>query len=1056
MAEVWRNRLGASQRRCRQDGPVTSPFLEIAPSEWIAENSLAFAIHDRYPVSPGHALVIPRRQIPDWWTASREERIALLDLVDEVKGLLDGRDPRPDGYNVGFNAGDAAGQTVHHLHVHVIPRYVGDMADPRGGVRHVIPSRGNYLAPPRQLLYDGPQRPLAPVLTDAFADPEIDDVRLAVSFVLSSGLRVLDEALLALLSRPDTTLRLLTSDYLDVTEPTALRRLLADQQTFPGLQVRLFLTDGLGFHPKSYLVSSRRRPGLNHGFVGSANLSRSGLESAIEWTLRTADAGRVDELVDAFEGLWTDPRAHPLTEQLIADYEARRVAPQRIGSRPTAAVVLDDPLPAPTPTPIQREAMTALEQSRASGFGAGLVVLATGLGKTWLAAFDSSRPHFGRLLFLAHREELLRQAMAVFRLAQPSRTTGLLMAGTDESHADVVFASLPTLVRRLDRYRADEFDYIVVDEFHHAAAATYRRVLHHFRPKFLLGLTATPDRTDGADLLALCDDNLVFEVGLVDGIRRESLVPFRYYGVADTIDFDHIPWRNARFDPETFENAALTDRRSQLGYDAWARRRRTRSLAFCVSVRHADHQAAFYRDRGVRAVAVHTGPSSAPRHQAIADLRAGKLDVLFSVDLFNEGLDVPDIDTVLMLRPTTSPVLFLQQLGRGLRSAPGKDDLVVIDFVGNHRSFLNRPQELLRLAGGDTDPASVRRAVETGEFGLPPGCSVEYEVEAVDLLSRLTAERTTGGTLERFIRAVVEAEGARPTALAAYRRGYNPAVANGEGGWHALLDRLGLLVSEEGEASRAGRDFLGEVAKTPITKAYKMVVLRALVLSDSLFAPVALDELSRDCQRLVRRDPRLTDDLRSKELPAPEKLPADAFARYWRKWPLAAWAGELSGAERAWARIEDGSFRLRLEIPERLRPALTNLVAELVDWRLAAYLDRKTTVEGAVLKVSHAGGRPILFLERERNPDLPMGSVEVVTPSGHIYEVDFVKVAVNVARRGSDRRNQLPHLLRSWFGDDAGLPGTAHRVRLDRDADGRWHLNPLGGETLPTSVWTIP
>jgi hypothetical protein len=219
---------------------------------------------------------------------------------------------------------------------------------------------------------------------------------------------------------------------------------------------------------------------------------------------------------------------------------------------------------------------------------------------------------------------------------------------------------------------------------------------------------------------------------------------------------------------------------------------------------------------------------------------------------------------------------------------------------------------------------------------------------------------------------------------------------------------------------------------------------------------VALDELSRDCQRLVRRDPRLTDDLRSKELPAPEKLPADAFARYWRKWPLAAWAGELSGAERAWARIEDGSFRLRLEIPERLRPALTNLVAELVDWRLAAYLDRKTTVEGAVLKVSHAGGRPILFLERERNPDLPMGSVEVVTPSGHIYEVDFVKVAVNVARRGSDRRNQLPHLLRSWFGDDAGLPGTAHRVRLDRDADGRWHLNPLGGETLPTSVWTIP
>lgn len=1052
-----RDRSGSASLRpertlAGQDVPVTSPFLEIARSEWIAENAHAFAIYDRYPVSPGHALVIPRRLVPDWWAANREEQIALLDLVVEVKGLLDQRDPRPDGYNVGFNAGEAAGQTVHHLHVHVIPRYVGDMEDPRGGVRHVIPARGNYLVSPRQLLYDGPRRPLAPALADAFADPEIDDVRLAVSFVLSSGLRVLDEALLALLGRPETTLRLLTSDYLDVTEPVALRRLLADQQTFPGLEVRLFRTDGTGFHPKSYLVSSRRRPGLNHGFVGSANLSRSGLESAVEWTARTAEAGHVDELIDAFEALWTDSRSLPLTAQLVDDYEAHRIAPPRTTGRPAAAVLPDDPLPPPAPSAIQRDAMTALEQSRAAGFGAGLVVLATGLGKTWLAAFDSSRPHFPRVLFLAHREELLRQAMTVFRLAQPSRTTGLLMADTDESRADVVFASVATLVRRLDRYRPDEFDYIVVDEFHHAAATTYRRILHHFRPKFLLGLTATPDRTDGADLLALCDDNLVFEVDLVEGIVRSSLVPFHYYGVGDTIDFAPIPWRNGRFDPTTFENAAITDRRSELGYEAWQRLGRTRTLAFCGSTRHADHQAAFYRDRGVRAAAVHTGPSSAPRHQAIADLRAGQLDVLFSVDLFNEGLDVPDIDTVLMLRPTTSAVLFLQQLGRGLRPAPGKDGLVVIDFVGNHRAFLNRPFELVRLTGGDTDSAAIRRAIETNEFGLPPGCSVEYDVEAVEMLSRLAGQRTTGGALERFIRAAADAEGSRPTALETYRRHYNPAVTRPEGGWHSFLDRLGMLDAAEQEALRVGLEFLQEVATTPMTKAYKMVALRAVVLSDRLFDRVAIDELCRESHRLVLRDPRLIEDLRSKEFTAPEQLSPEAFARHWRRWPLAAWAGELAGAERGWAAIEDETFRFRLAVPESLRPTLTNLVAELLDWRLAAYLDRKGDAVGAVLKVSHAGGRPILFLERQRNPELPVGPVEVITPGGHVYELDFVKIAVNVARRGSDRRNQLPDLLRSWFGDDAGQPGTAHRVRLDRDQHGRWYLDPLGGETLEATA----
>jgi hypothetical protein len=466
-----------------------------------------------------------------------------------------------------------------------------------------------------------------------------------------------------------------------------------------------------------------------------------------------------------------------------------------------------------------------------------------------------------------------------------------------------------------------------------------------------------------------------------------------------------------------------------------------------VSVRHADHQAAFFRARGVRSVAVHTGESSAPRHQSMADLRAGELDVLFSVDLFNEGLDMPDIDTVLLLRPTSSPVLFLQQLGRGLRPAAGKVDLVAIDFVGNHRSFLTRPLELLRLAGADAGPANVRSAVQSGDFALPEGCSVVYDVESVDLLMQLAGTRATGSALERFIRTVHEAEGRRPTALEAHRRGYNPAAANRDGGWFELLDRLDLLEPLEREALAAGGDFLADVASTAMTKSYKMVVLRALIMAEALFDPIPLDQLCAESRRLVLRDPRLAADIRNKEIPQPESLSADAFARYWRKWPVGAWLGEHGKGDRVWAREGNGTFALRVPVPDQLRGPLAELVAELVDWRLAKYLDsRRDGDPGIVLKVSHAGGRPILFLDRQRYPVTPSGAVDVVTADGHVYEMDFVKVAVNVARQGEDLTNRLPELLRAWFGEDAGHPGTAHQVLLTVDQAGAWRLRPLTEE----------
>jgi superfamily II DNA or RNA helicase len=252
---------------------------------------------------------------------------------------------------------------------------------------------------------------------------------------------------------------------------------------------------------------------------------------------------------ESFEELWTSRQAELLTQSVIDDFvEADRT--------PGAEVVaVAPPADLPTPTPVQVEALEALAASRAEGFAGGLVVMATGLGKTWLAAFDATRPQFRRVLFVAHREEILLQTREVFRHVRPDASVGLVMGEQNDAGADVVLATVQSLSRRPDQIPADRFDYVVIDEFHHAAAPTYRQVVDHLQSAFLLGLTATPDRADKADLLSLCEDNLAFECGLAEGVDRKLLSPFRDFGVPDPVDFAPLPWRNSRFDPEALETA---------------------------------------------------------------------------------------------------------------------------------------------------------------------------------------------------------------------------------------------------------------------------------------------------------------------------------------------------------------------------------------------------------------------------------------------------------------------------------------------------------------------
>lgn len=1050
-----------------------SPFLELPPSSWLAANRSAFAVSDHHPVSLGHSLVVPRRLITSWWELAGQERDDIWDLVGEVKTLLDVRHA-PDGYNVGFNAGAAAGQTVEHLHIHVIPRVDGDVPNPRGGIRWVIPEKADYLAPrpagtprvPLQLVDGLDDRTLKLELLRCLINESFDRIDLLVSFIMRSGVSLVERHLRSAIDR-GADVRVLTTDYLMLTHPDALTRLLdlsrraEPDESHGGVEVRAFQDPLTSFHPKAYLFWSSAS-GYGRGFVGSNNLSRSGIEEGIEWSVETPE---VRDLIVGFERLWNDRRSTPVDDLWVARYRDRFVEPVRAftdvdvvdaTARPFVAEAAAEPeADRPTPRPIQIEALAALEATRAAGHRAGLVVMATGLGKTWLAAFDADRPEFPKVLFVAHREEILTQARGVFRSVRPEARLGFFTSAEKTVDADVVFATVQTLHRHLGSFPAGSFEYVVVDEFHHASARTYRAVLSHFQPRFLLGLTATPERLDGADLLALCGDNVPYRCDLVDGVQRKELAPFHYWGVADTVDFAPIPWRNGRFDPAALEAAMATKERADAAHREWVARAGERTLAFCSSIRHAEYMATHFQGLGVSAVALHSGSGTGLRTRVVDQLEGGSLKVLFTVDLFNEGVDLPTLDTVLMLRPTESPVVFLQQLGRGLRIAAGKDHLDVVDFVGNHRAFLSPLRTLmsLRLGRSPTDK-ELLEAIRDKTLPLPAGCSVEYSLEAVDLLTTLIRERRTGATdVLRDLCLELAEQGARPSALQVTLAGANVRAAKlRSGGWFELLDELGLLRPEEQRVVAEVGGFLVEVSTTAMTRSFKMVLLQALLHDGRLRTGVPLGDLAARSLQIIQGDPRLAADVDAGQFPSVQVVETAKWERYWRQNPVEAWSGGK------WFAIEGDRFVPRYRVAEELGDAFDAMVAELVEWRLHNYFVRgsseASTESAAPLRVSHSSGTPIVRLDRKQSPGLPDGPAEF-TADGERYTGRFMKVALNVATRPGTEGNVLPALLRRWFGPSAGHPGSAHQVVL-AEGPGGWVLKPVPVAHTAGNVSRLP
>ncbi|HEY8517464.1 MAG TPA: DEAD/DEAH box helicase family protein [Candidatus Binatia bacterium] len=1045
-------------------------------------------------MSPGHALLVPRRHIATWFDATRDEQAELTASIEIARdAILRRLHPQvPDGFNIGINVGAAGGQTVFHLHVHVIPRFHGDVPDPRGGVRHVIPARANYLRdesakapspPPRALATGGREDPFLRHVRPLFA--RATDIAIIAAFVQDSGLTRLQPLVNDALAR-GTRIRIVTGDYLDITQASALRRLLDWQSASEAfettsddatdditgeagepptaheppsaprgrLEARIVeVRDELGivsFHPKSWRFEG---DGLATAFVGSSNVSETALDAGVEWNLRVdrdRDPAAYGEIVEAFESWWT--RARPLTADWVDAYAERvRRMPRAL---PAGEVESEELPPKPEPHEIQQAALDALAATRADGRKRGLVVMATGLGKTLLAAFDveAVRESLGRMprvLFIAHRSELLEQAAAAFRRTFPDARFGWFAADRSDTKGDVIFASVAKLSRpaQLERFILDAGgspDYVIVDEVHHATAPSYRRILDRLEPGFVLGLTATPDRLDEADVVGLLDDNLVYRADLGVGIVHGRLSPFVYFGLADVVDYENIPWRNRRFDPAVLAQAVQTQARMERLWQAWNEHAARRSLVFCCSIAHARFVRDWLVERGVRAVAVYAAPGSDDRDEALEKLAAGELDAVCSVDLFNEGVDVPAVDRVVMLRPTESPIVFLQQLGRGLRPADGKERLIVIDFVGNHRVFLDRMRTLISLGGRRV---SVRDFLEQGvQPDLPEGCSVDVELEAIDMLRRFLPAGAS--EVERAYRELRASRDERPTAAELTRLGYRTrTLRQTYNGWFDFVAREGDLDEAEQRVLAAAGDWLRELETTAMTKCFKMVVLEVLLKRDALATGMPFDELARLSHAYLLRFPELMRDLEGvKELDDPQRPDPMRWRAYWRKNPIAAWTGSR------WFSVEDE--RLVSHIPSLPgdQATLAAMTRELVEWRLVEYVARaRAEAAGDTFEcvVGWKQRDPLLELpSRAARPDLPSGETDVRLPDGSAWRFRFIKDSCSIARPLGTATNQLPDLLRRWFGPDAGRPGTAFRVRFTRSPDG-WWVEPASARVVP-------
>ncbi|MFE6067551.1 DUF3427 domain-containing protein [Streptomyces sp. NPDC056525] len=689
---------------------------------------------------------------------------------------------------------------------------------------------------PRQLLAIAEQesqgayriRPATPLaeaalITNAPDDPSLgfelraelataDRVDLLCAFVKWHGLRVIEQSLEAAHAR-GVPIRVITTTYIGATERQALDRLVQRFNAEVKVNYELRSTR---LHAKAWLF--RRHSGYDTAYVGSSNLSKAALLDGLEWNVRLSSVATPDvirKFEATFDAYWSDPsfEAYDPDRDAARLSEALQVAGQGKSTASDQRITLSGL--EVRPYPHQRDMLERLQVERdIHDRHRNLLVAATGTGKTVMAALDYKRlrQQYGqdlRLLFVAHRQEILRQSLRTYQDVLVDANFG------EELHSGLVpdawrhvFASVQSLKsQRLEQLSPDQFDVIVIDEFHHGVSSTYRKIIDHFRPKEFLGLTATPERMDGRNVQdEFFDGRIAAEMRLWEALENDLLSPFHYFGITDNTDMSAVEWKRGAYDASALSTLFTgNDARARLVVQA-VRDKVTdpgamRALGFCVSVAHATFMAEFFRRAGLKAVALSGETPQEDRRKALSDLRAGDIQVIFSVDLFNEGLDIPDVDTLLLLRPTSSATVFLQQLGRGLRRTQNKAVLTVLDFIGQHRKEFRFEEQFRALTNLTRNRLLAN--IELDFPQLPSGCQIILESKAKELIiDNIRSQISVNVTqLAQEVRRYGVSE------LSAYLQESGrelKEIYRGNGNsWTGLLRRSGLLPQDRPQGEEA-------------------------------------------------------------------------------------------------------------------------------------------------------------------------------------------------------------------------------------------------------------
>lgn len=736
-------------------------------------------------------------------------------------------------------------------------------------------------------------------------------MNIIVSFLMESGVKLIQKDLEAIKDK-NIPIRILTGNYLNITQPSALyllKDILGDK-----VDLRFYNDTKRSFHAKAYIFEKDNEGEI---FIGSSNLSRSAWTSGIEWNYRIDKKTNFedfnyfknmfedlflnhsiivnDEELERYSKTWKRPKIYSNINNKREDinyvYEENRNSNITSMFEPRGA---------------QIEALYELKKTRLAGNDKALVVAATGIGKTYLAAFDSRE--FNRVLFVAHREEILKQAYESFANVRTdkwlsvmageeklvadkeeilehkvnNKTTqeyehnmGFFMNSTKETKKDIIFASVQSLGKEKylnEKYfDKDYFDYIVVDEFHHAVSKNYQNIINYFTPKFMLGLTATPDRLDNKDVFSICDYNTVYEATLKTAINKGWLVPFRYYGIYDeSVNYDEVEYKNGKYNEKELEKALSINNRAELILKHYKKYKSTRALGFCTSKSHAEFMAKYFNENGVPSCAVYSsseGEYNEERSIALKKLRDEDINVIFSVDMFNEGLDIKSIDMVMFLRPTESPTVFLQQLGRGLRKDKNKKYLNVLDFIGNFKKanlvpYLLKGESKIRESNITTIPS---------EEDYPEDCFIDFDFRLIDIFEKINKanQKIEDKIIEEYYR-IKEYLGHTPlrTEMFTYMDEdlYNNIKKKSK--LNIFRDYISFLVkineSEDTLKDTLGHEFIKFIETTSMSKTYKLPVLLAFYNNGNMKLKINDEDLYKSFKEFYSKGSNGVDMLKDK------------------------------------------------------------------------------------------------------------------------------------------------------------------------------------------------